>query len=46
MPLKKGKNSIGYNIKELQAANKSKSPSKKRSKAQLLAIALKASRGK
>jgi hypothetical protein len=40
MPLLPGKENIGKNIKELQLANQSKPAGKKRSKAQILAIAL------
>ena len=40
MPLLKGKKNIGKNIKELKESNKTKSSGKRRSKAQITAIAL------
>jgi hypothetical protein len=40
MPLKKGKKNIGKNITELEGANLSKPNNKKRSRSQILAIAL------
>ena len=46
MPLLSGKENIGKNIKELQMANQSKPANKKRSKAQILAIALDQSKKK
>lgn len=39
MPLLKGKENVGKNIQELYAANKSKPAGKKRSRAQIIAIA-------
>ena len=42
MPLKKGKKNIGENIEELKEANKKK----KRSKKQIIAIAIKKSKEK
>lgn len=43
-PLLRGKKNVGYNIKELKAANFNKPAGKKRSKSQILAIALSVSR--
>lgn len=42
MPLKEGKQNEGENIKELYEANKSKPEGKKRPRAQIIAIALRA----
>jgi hypothetical protein len=46
MPLLPGKKNIGYNVDELRAANKMKPPGKKRSRGQILAIALNEARKK
>ena len=46
MPLKRGrcKKTVSYNIRELYHANKRKSPSKRRSRKQIIAIAYAAAR--
>lgn len=46
MPLKPGKKNIGKNYKELEKANVRKSPGKKRSKKQMIAIVLNKAYGK